>query len=123
MEYHRDFLPDGTVVLMQMPERSINHSCDPNCYVYSVKRERFLLAKRDITAGEEILMDYALNAIDGDVWECRCNSENCLGVHKCDFFCLPLELQLENLPYLDPWFARVHAARIRLFLRSAHMRP
>ncbi len=53
-ERHRDFLPDGTVVLMQSPERYINHSCDPNCYVYSAHHERFLLAMCDLAAGEEI---------------------------------------------------------------------
>jgi SET domain-containing protein len=113
---HRDFLPDGTVTLMQSPERHINHSCEPNVYIYSANRERFLLARRDIAAGEEILMDYALNAADGDEWECRCGAGACRGYHKCDFFTLPTQRQREYLPYLDPWFASVHAARIRRLL-------
>jgi uncharacterized protein len=113
---HRDFLPDGTVTLMQSPERYINHSCEPNVYIYSANRERFLLAKRDIAPGEEILMDYALNAADGDEWECRCAAGACRGYHKCDFFTLPTQRQREYLPYLDPWFASVHAARIRRLL-------
>lgn len=119
LERHRDFLPDGTVVLMQSPERYINHSCDPNCYIYSACRERYLLAKRDLAAGDEIFTDYALNAIDGDEWECRCGAPICRGLHKCDFFCLPLQVQCENLPYLDPWFAAVHAARIQQLLHAA----
>jgi len=118
-ECHRDFLADGTVVLMASPERYINHSCDPNSYISSIRRNRFLLAKRDLAAGEEILVDYALNAIDGDVWDCHCRSLNCRGVHKCDFFCLPVEIQRENLPFLDPWFASVHESRIQLLLNSA----
>lgn len=116
---HRDFLPDGTVVLMRAPERYINHSCEPNCFYYSVERQRFVLAKRDIAAGEEILADYSLNAIDGDVWKCRCGSQNCRGVHKCDFFALPRAIQLEYLPYLDPWFAKVQEVRIERLLTSA----
>ena len=28
-----DYLADGTVILMQEPERYINHSCDPNVYI------------------------------------------------------------------------------------------
>jgi uncharacterized protein len=116
---HRDFLPDGTIVLMQAPERYINHSCDPNCFYYSVERQRFVMAKRDIAAGEEILSDYSLNAVDGDEWECRCGSSNCRGVHKCDFFALPRAAQVEYLPYLDPWFATVRAARIAELLRGA----
>jgi hypothetical protein len=119
LERHRDFLPDGTVVLMQSPERYINHSCDPNCFVYSAHRSRFLLARRDLAAGEEILIDYALNAVDGDVWECHCGAPNCRGLHKCDFFCLPLRSQCEYLPCLDPWFAEVHADRIQRLLQAA----
>ena len=122
LERHRDFLPDGTAVLMQSPERYINHSCDPNCFVYSANHERFVLAKRDLAAGEEILIDYAFNAVDGDEWECRCGAPNCRGLHKCDFFCLPLEIQRENLPWLDPWFAAVHAARIQRLLAVSMVR-
>jgi len=119
LERHRDFLPDGTVVLMQSPERYINHSCDANCYVYSAHRERFAMAKRDLAAGEEISIDYALNAVEGDVWECCCGAPNCRGLHKCDFFCLPLAVQSENLVFLDPWFAAVNASRIQQLLRAA----
>lgn len=119
LERHRDFLPDGTVVLMQSPERYINHSCDPNCFVYSAHRERFLLARRDISTGEELFMDYALNAVDGDVWQCHCGVPNCRGLHQCDFFSLTLEVKLRSLPYLDPWFAEVHAGRIQQLLHSA----
>jgi len=113
---HRDFLPDGSVVLMPSPERYINHSCEPNCYVYSANRERFLLAMRDIEVHEEILIDYSVNAVDGDEWECRCGALKCRGYHKCDFFALPVIRQLEYLPYLDPWFAAVHASRIQKLL-------
>ena len=49
---HRDYLPDGTVTLMRSPECFINHSCQPNSYIYSAVQERFLLAMRDIAAGE-----------------------------------------------------------------------
>lgn len=113
---HCDYLPDGTVTLMASPECYINHCCEPNSYIYSAGRERFLLAMRAIGAGEEILMDYALNAVDGDEWECRCGVAHCRGYHTCDFFTLPPQLQREYLPYLDPWFARVHAARIQRLL-------
>jgi SET domain-containing protein len=116
---HRDYLPDGTVTLMRSPERYINHCCEPNSYVYSANRKRFLLAMRDIAAGEEIFMDYALNAVDGDEWECRCGVNRCRGFHKCDFFTLSPKLQLEYLPYLDPWFAEVHAARVQRLLAKS----
>jgi uncharacterized protein len=46
-----DYLPDGTAILMQEPERYINHGCDPNVYVYTLGKDRFILAMRDIAAG------------------------------------------------------------------------
>lgn len=115
---HRDWLPDGTTVLMQAPASYINHSCDPNVFVYSVDRRRFILAVRDIAAGEELLFDYAINGIDGDVWECRCGAPDCRGRHRCDFFSLPTPTQLEYLPFLDPWFAEVHRERILQLLEK-----
>ena len=109
---HCDWLPDGSTVLMQTPAGYINHSCDPNVYVYSVDRQRFILAMRDIVAGKELTFDYSINAVDGDVWECRCCAPNCRRRHKCAFFSLPESRQLEYLPFLDPWFAQVHRHRI-----------
>jgi SET domain-containing protein len=116
---HRDYLPDGTVTLMRSPECFINHSCEPNSCIYSAARERYLLAMRHIAAGEEIVTDYTLNAIEGDNWECRCGAAACRGYHKCDFFALSPELQREYLPYLDPWFAHLHAGRIRRLLEES----
>lgn len=120
---YRDFLPDGTVVLMPSPERHLNHSCDPNCYIYSARRERFLLSMREVTAGEELTVDYALNAADGDYWQCRCGAAGCWGYHQCDFFALPLQRQREYLPFLDPWFADIHAVRILNLLLESNLLP
>ena len=109
---HCDWLPDGTTVLMQEPERYINHSCAPNVFVYSVRRRRFVLAERDIPAGDEIVYDYAINSADGDILVCRCGAPTCRGRHKCAFFALPEQTQLEYLPFLDPWFVEVYTDRI-----------
>src|SRR5437773_2586761 len=51
---HCDYLAAGRVVLMQPPERHINHSCDPNAYVRTIDGVRYVLALRDIAMGEEI---------------------------------------------------------------------
>ena len=116
---HRDYLPDGTTVLMRKPAGYVNHSCAPNVYVYSVRRRRFILAMRDIATDEELLFDYSINAIDGDVWVCQCKEPICRGRHRCDFFALPSRRQLEYLPFLDPWFAEVHAERVLGLLAPA----
>ncbi len=115
---HRDWLPDGTTVLMQEPAGRFNHSCSPNVYVYSVNRIRYILAMRDTREGEELLFDYSIGSVDGDVWDCRCGAANCRGRHKCDFFLLPVERQLQYLPFLDPWFVDVNRARIEQMLHD-----
>ena len=113
---HCDCLPDGTTTLMAPPERYINHSCDPNVFVYSVGRTRYVLALREISTGEEVVYDYAINAVGGEAWTCGCGASNCRGRPRCDFFTLPEARQLEYLPILDPWFARAHEERIRTLL-------
>lgn len=51
---------NGKVILMKEPERSINHSCDPNTYVKTINGVRRVLAMRGIKKGEEITFDYAI---------------------------------------------------------------
>jgi hypothetical protein len=116
---HCDYLPDGTVVHWKEPEVLINHSCEPNVHVAAVGGHRFVAAMRDIAAGEEIVFDYAINAVDGDWMECRCGAPTCRGRHQVDFFALPEHRQLEYLPYLDCRFAQVHRERLLALLEGA----
>jgi len=113
-----DYLPDGTVILMQSPERYINHGCDPNVYIYTLEKDRFILAMRDIAAGEELLFDYAIDVVGGDWLDCLCGSPNCRGRHRSDFFLLPVAKQLEYLPYVGIPFVQVHRQRILELLQS-----
>ncbi|MBD3243732.1 MAG: SET domain-containing protein-lysine N-methyltransferase [Chitinivibrionales bacterium] len=116
-EQHCDFLPDDTMVAMQAPEKFLNHCCEPNTYIRTYQGNRFLLAMRRLERGEELLFDYAMNAVGGGEWECRCGAECCRGVHRCDFFALPKELRRAYLPYLDPWFVQEYADRLAESLR------
>jgi hypothetical protein len=55
----------------------INHACDSNVWLGD---ENTLVARRDIVAGEELTIDYAL--FEGDEaevkpWDCRCGSPLC----------------------------------------------
>ncbi len=118
-----DYLPDGTVILMQEPERYINHSCDPNVHVYSVDKERLVLAMRGITEGEELVFDYAIGEVGGDWLDCLCGSRNCRGRHRSDFFALPVAKQLEYLPYLGLPFVQVHRDRILALLKAEGEQP
>src|SRR5690625_2936588 len=67
--------------------RWINHSCEPNCEGHENEAgdRVFIVAKRDIEAGEELLYDYALT-IDEPLTEtlkqnyvCWCGAPHCRG--------------------------------------------
>lgn len=102
-QFQCDWLGDK-VVLMQPPERYINHSCDPNSYVKTINSIRTLLAMRNIKKGEEITYDYVVNGYYESKMPCNCGTKNCRRILNCDFFQLPKSLQLKYLPYLDNWF-------------------
>ncbi|WP_375491626.1 SET domain-containing protein-lysine N-methyltransferase [uncultured Jatrophihabitans sp.] len=53
----------------------INHSCDPNLGFVD---DRTLVARREITAHEELTVDYATAVADGDfVLFCHCETYRC----------------------------------------------
>jgi SET domain-containing protein len=56
----------------------LNHSCDPNCEIDEIKNRVWILAIRDIAAGEELLWDYNLYD-DDDPAPCHCGSPKCRG--------------------------------------------
>jgi hypothetical protein len=91
---------------MQVPERYINHSCDPNVFVRTYDGIRYVVALRDIRAGEEIAYDYSVNGYGEVVWHCSCGAARCRRLIHSDFFHLPLELQKKYLPLLDEWFRK-----------------
>ena len=105
-EIYCDYLEAGKTVCMQVPERHINHSCDPNVFVRTTNGIRYVLARRDIQAGEEITYDYCVNGYGDVVWTCHCGAPRCRGAIHSDFFQLPLEAQREYLPLLDEWFRK-----------------
>jgi uncharacterized protein len=110
--YHCDYLQNGKVVLMPSPERNINSSCDPNVYVKTIEGTRYVVARRYIAAGDEITSDYIIDCHGGEVWECTCGSSKCRGTIVSSFIELPIELQLEYLPFLNPWFIEEHREKI-----------
>src|ERR1700722_1947763 len=58
----------------------INHSCDANCEADEIKGRVWIIAARDIEAGEELTYDY--NLYDGDLDDpslCFCGAKNCRG--------------------------------------------
>ncbi len=100
-----------------MPQHYVNHSCDPNAGWHG---QLFLVAMRDIRAGEEICYDYAMvmhsNPESGSYWtmECHCGSSLCRGKVAEDDWTRP-EFQASY----NGWFAwhlqrKLDAGRVRL---------
>lgn len=56
------------------PWMFLNHSCQPNA---GIRNKKDIIAMREISEGEEILIDYAMNNIDDWVMECHCESSTC----------------------------------------------
>lgn len=74
-------LDDGKHVIDGFGEAAfINHSCDANCETDEVNGRIWIIAARDIVAGEELTYDY--NLFDGDEDDdalCNCGARNCRG--------------------------------------------
>lgn len=102
---HLDYL-DGKYILMQSPEVYINHSCDPNCYVKTIKNVRHVIAIKNINVGQEVVYDYAING-DYDRWVlCKCWNQVCRWKLDNNFRKLPIQKQKEYLPYVDQRFIK-----------------
>ena len=59
--------------------RYINHSCDPNCAVETTPDTIWIVALRDITAGEELSYNYGYDAHNYQANPCTCGAHNCCG--------------------------------------------
>jgi SET domain-containing protein len=59
--------------------RYINHSCDPNCHVEKTSRTIWIVASRDIRAGEELTYNYGYELTDALPHPCTCGAQNCCG--------------------------------------------
>ena len=78
-----DPLQIGTNAYIVLDDVSVafNHTCDPNALI---RGENEMIARRDITAGEEITFDYAATVLPTfytRVWHmrCACGSAACRG--------------------------------------------
>ncbi|MGV3663583.1 MAG: SET domain-containing protein [Prosthecobacter sp.] len=109
---HCDYLAGGRTVLLRSPERHINSCCEPSTYVKTINGTRHVVARRPISAGEEITYDYIIDCHGGLVWQCQCGAPRCRRTIVSSFFELPLEWQLEYLPLLNEWFVDEHRDKV-----------
>ena len=56
--------------------RYINHSCNPNCEVQKTTRTLWIVAIRNIKAGEELSYNYGY---ESKKYWCTCGAKNCCG--------------------------------------------
>jgi SET domain len=82
----------------------LNHSCEPSAMRHGV----VVFAWRPIAPGEEITVDYRLNAFDGDSWRCRCGAASCTGIVVGSFFAMSPERQRLLLPHAPAFIQRAY---------------
>jgi len=92
---------DRSVVLLP-PGAHLNHSCEPSAMRSGVK----VFAWRAIRRGEEITIDYRLNAFGGGRSRCLCGASSCTGWMVNSFFALDAARQRSYLPYAPPFIKR-----------------
>ena len=67
-------LDDQNILIVQAPERFVNHSCGSNTEV----RDFCDVAVKPIAAGDEITSDYGVEGASAS-FECLCGSNDCRG--------------------------------------------
>jgi uncharacterized protein len=70
---------DGMVIDGFGTAMFINHSCDPNCESEDADGRIFVVAIRDIAAGEELTYEYNLYDSDDVDQDCYCGATQCRG--------------------------------------------
>ena len=61
------------------PARYMNHSCDGNCEAINYDGEIWMVARRDICEGEELVFDYGYDMEHFLDHPCNCGADNCIG--------------------------------------------
>jgi SET domain-containing protein len=100
-------LDSETSAILLPPGCYLNHACEPNAMRSGVA----VLAWRGIAAGEEITIDYRLNAFSGERCECSCGSAHCPGWFDLSFFAMEPERQRAYLPFAPRFIRREWRAR------------
>jgi len=109
---HLNEIDKETWEIMNPPGRLVNHSCNPNAIPGESSKKRVpYIALRSIRKGDEITVDYRINAHMGNTWKCHCGSKNCSGKVKSDFFALGEKLQKKYLPYSSEFIKNEYKKR------------
>jgi uncharacterized protein len=79
------------------PARFLNHSCAPNCDAELIQGRIWIVAKRDIHAGEEITFNYGYDFESYREHPCRCGAPDCVGYILAEAFHASVRAQSQRL--------------------------
>jgi SET domain-containing protein len=96
-----------TSAVLLPPGCYLNHSCAPN----AMRKGTHVFAWTDIRQGEEITVDYRLNAFTNERCQCMCGSLACQGSFTLSFFALSEEQQRLYLPYAPKFIQQEYRHR------------
>ena len=104
---HRSIQVDENLYLVSRDEREpgdcFNHSCEPSC---GLMGGTILIARRDISVGEELTFDYATcDDSDYDEFECGCGEATCRGTVTGKDWAIPA-VQQKYAGWFSPYLAR-----------------
>ena len=72
-----------------------------------------VFAWKGIAAGQEITIDYRLNAFDETCrWECHCGTKGCRGTVVGSFFALEKDRQQAYLPFAPEFIRKEYRRRL-----------
>ena len=75
----------GEVIDGFAPSMFLNHSCDPNCETDEIDGRVYIMAIKDIAAGEELVYEYNLYDSElEDTADCYCGAPQCRGTMFSD---------------------------------------
>jgi hypothetical protein len=101
---HLGELTATTCQVLPSPRCYANHACEAN----AISSDTMLRARRPIRSGEEITIDYRLNALDDWTLRCECAVSAEPHIVIGSFLALPPELQDEYLPYAPVFVRRAY---------------
>ncbi len=79
LTYLFSFGADGSVIDGFGTAMFLNHCCEPNCETEEEEGRIFIVAIRDIAAGEELTYEYNLHDSDDEPGVCHCGAKRCRG--------------------------------------------
>lgn len=89
-----EFDLDGNIP--ENPARFLNHSCSPNCEAVLDNGHIWIVALRDIDAGEELTFNYGYDLSFYQDHPCHCGSPECVGYIVAEEFFPTLRSRQEN---------------------------